>query len=227
MTKLKLYFDFLSQPSRVLYLFMKKTEIPFEAKPLNLRKKEHLTEEYKNLNPFTKVPFIDDNGTVLMESIAILRYLCRSYNVPDHWYPKDSQKQARVDEYLEWQHLNTRAHCLEYFRQKVLWPMHTGRPANEENISKLEKRMAESLNLLENIWLKEKPFLCGNEISISDLVAACEVEQPRMGGFDPLADRPNLSKWFGRVRSEFSPFYEEAHKIIDQTADEYKRYSSE
>lgn len=37
MTKLKLYFDFLSQPSRVLYLFMKKTEIPFEAKSLNLR----------------------------------------------------------------------------------------------------------------------------------------------------------------------------------------------
>lgn len=48
-----------------------------------------------------------------------------------------------------------------------------------------------------------------------------------MGGFDPLANRPNLSKWIGRVRSEFSPFYEEAHKIIDKTADEYKRYSSE
>lgn len=38
----------------------------------------------------------------------------------DHWYPKDSQKQARVDEYLEWQHNNTRAHCTEYFRRKVL-----------------------------------------------------------------------------------------------------------
>lgn len=57
--------------------------------------------------------------TFFFFSVAILRYLCRKYNVADHWYPKDSQKQARVDEYLEWQHHNTRAHCTEYFRHKV------------------------------------------------------------------------------------------------------------
>lgn len=38
--------------------------------------------------------------------------------------------------------------------------------------------MIENLNLLENIWLKDKPFLCGDKISVSDLVGACEVEQP-------------------------------------------------
>lgn len=52
-------------------------------------------------------------------SIAILRYLCRTFDVADHWYPKNIEKQARIDEYLEWQHLNTRAHCTEYIRQKV------------------------------------------------------------------------------------------------------------
>lgn len=38
--------------------------------------------------------------------------------------------------------------------------------------------MDENLNLLESVWLKEKLFLCGDEISVSDLVAACEIEQP-------------------------------------------------
>lgn len=53
-------------------------------------------------------------------SIAILRYLAREKNLPDFWYPKDSKQQARVDEYLEWQHNNTRAFCASYFMLKVI-----------------------------------------------------------------------------------------------------------
>jgi len=53
--------------------------------------------------------------------VAILRYLCQAYDVADHWYPKDIKKQALVDKYLEWQHNNTRAHCTEYFRHKVIY----------------------------------------------------------------------------------------------------------
>ena len=52
-------------------------------------------------------------------SVAILRYLCREYPVPDHWYPSDSQQQARVDEYMAWQHINTRLNCAMYFQSKV------------------------------------------------------------------------------------------------------------
>jgi glutathione S-transferase len=62
--------------------------------------------------------------TFLFYSIAILRYLSRKYNVADHWYPKDSKKQARVDEYLEWQHANTRADCALYYLHKVLSDSH-------------------------------------------------------------------------------------------------------
>jgi len=32
-----------------------------------------------------------------------MRYLSRKHNVADHWYPKDMEKQARVDEYMAWQ----------------------------------------------------------------------------------------------------------------------------
>ena len=55
-------------------------------------------------------------------SVAILRYLSRKYkdHVADHWYPCDIKGQARVDEYLEWQHTNTRINCAMYFRTKVV-----------------------------------------------------------------------------------------------------------
>lgn len=133
-------------------------------------------------------------------SIAILRYICRTYNVEDHWYPKDSIKQARVDEYLEWQHLNTRADCAFYSSYKVLFdiniilkeklihsyinmfqvlrPLMKGQPAKEHRVAQLEKKMNVTLDLIENIWLKDKKFLCGDEISISDIIGVCELDQP-------------------------------------------------
>lgn len=51
--------------------------------------------------------------------MAIFRYLTREYNVADHWYPKDSKAMAQVDEFLEWQHLNLRAHGSMLFLHKV------------------------------------------------------------------------------------------------------------
>lgn len=48
-----------------------------------------------------------------------------------------------------------------------------------------------------------------------------------MAGFDPLENHPNLTQWIVRVRSKFSPFYEEAHGIIEQMYNEYEHYQSE
>lgn len=81
---------------------------------------EHKSEEYvKNIHPFGKVPAIDDSGFKLIESVAILRYLARKYDVDDHWYPKDLEGQARVDEFLEWQHIGLRLPLGMFFVLKV------------------------------------------------------------------------------------------------------------
>lgn len=53
-----------------------------------------------------------------------------------------------------------------------------GKPVNAKRVAHLEKQMVNTLDLIENIWLKDKPYLCGNEISISDIIAICEIEQP-------------------------------------------------
>lgn len=53
-----------------------------------------------------------------------------------------------------------------------------GKPVNEQRVAQLEKSMIITLDIIENIWLKDKQFLCGNEISISDILGVCEIEQP-------------------------------------------------
>jgi len=52
-----------------------------------------------------------------------------------------------------------------------------GKPVNEQRVAQLEKKMIITLDLIENVWLKNKKFLCGNEISISDIVGICEIDQ--------------------------------------------------
>ena len=53
---------------------------------------------------------------VLRESMAILRYVTKVFDVPDHWYPKDLMGEQKVNEYLHWQHLATRLNCAMYFQ---------------------------------------------------------------------------------------------------------------
>ena len=69
------------------------------------------------MNPLQKVPVLKDGDFTLTESVAMFRYLAREKEVEDHWYPREARAQARVDEYLEWQHLGTRMNCAGYFQQ--------------------------------------------------------------------------------------------------------------
>ncbi|XP_076043943.1 glutathione S-transferase theta-1-like [Oratosquilla oratoria] len=219
---LKAYYDLMSQPSRAVYIFLKKTKIPFQECPVALRKGEHRGEEYTKINPFQLVPTIDHGGFKLTESVAILRYLCREFPVPDHWYPKDSKLQARVDEYLAWQHGNTRLNCAMFFQHKFLIPLMTGAEVNEGKVRHFQGRMETVLDQLENIWLKDRLFIAGDQITLADLLAACELEQPSMGGYDVRQGRPVLNDWFDRVKEKLQPEYDEAHFMVYKVTNMFK-----
>ncbi|XP_063226245.1 uncharacterized protein LOC134533028 [Bacillus rossius redtenbacheri] len=175
---LKFYYDLLSQPCRAVMIFLKTNKIPFDPEEINLSVGEQYTETFGQLNRFRKLPVIADGDFVLTESVAILRYLCREKDVPDHWYPKDSKQQAIVDEYLEWQHLNTRLNVSVYMLRKFLLPTVTGKPASTEKVAEALKNMEKTLNHVETKWLLDgQLYLTGSCISIADLLGACEIEQ--------------------------------------------------
>jgi glutathione S-transferase len=69
--------------------------------------------------------------------------------------------------------------CSLYFRAKWLTPILTGKPESPGKLELLRSRMDETLDMMENIWLAhDKKFMITNSITIADLLAACEVEQP-------------------------------------------------
>ncbi|CAF1088981.1 unnamed protein product [Didymodactylos carnosus] len=214
MPKLLYYYDLMSQPCRALYIFLKMTKIPFDAKEIAIRKGEHLTSEYEKLNPMKKVPVIDDNGFVLTESVAIFQYLCDKYkNEASSWYPPELEKRARVNEYSNWQHLNLRANGSMLFRKKIINPKLTNTPPNEKELNTWYEKWQESTKYLEKVFLRTN-YLAGDQMTFADLLGACELMQPIGAGFDiDKANYPKVVAWFERVKSETQPFFDEAHKL--------------
>lgn len=47
---------------------------------------------FSAINPSGHVPAIDDNGVILFESHAIMRYLVNQYGLSNHWYPRGQQQ---------------------------------------------------------------------------------------------------------------------------------------
>jgi glutathione S-transferase len=109
---IKLYIDYVSQPSRSVYaLCLANSNIPYEVVEVSMMAGEIKSEKFAKINPMRKVPAIHDteNGLFLAESHTILRYLCLKYNLPEQWYPRtDLIKQSKLNEFLDFHHANTR-----------------------------------------------------------------------------------------------------------------------
>jgi len=214
-TKLKFYYDLMSQPSRALYIYLNLAKIPHEGFPVALRKVEHLSDTFEKINRFKVVPCIIDGDFKLSESIAIVRYLDATYATPNDLYPRDVKQRARVDEYLEWQHLNIRAGCAGFIRYQFLEPYWTGKPPDEHHLAWAKSLRDSSLQKIENLWLEDNKFIAGGDnVTIADLFAAAEIEQTKCIGYDPTDGRPRLAKWLKQVQETTDPAYTEAHKYI-------------
>jgi GSH-dependent disulfide-bond oxidoreductase len=72
---LKFYYTLAPNPRKVA-LLLEEAGLPYEPIPVDTRKGEQHTGEYKAINPNAKVPaIVDADGTVVFDSSAILLYL--------------------------------------------------------------------------------------------------------------------------------------------------------
>ncbi|KAG7999724.1 Glutathione S-transferase theta-1 [Nibea albiflora] len=160
---------------------------------------ENRTPKFTKLNPMQKVPVLEDNGFVLTESDAILKYLATKYNVPEHWYPRQPERRARV-----------------------LLPAHSGCPVDEVRLIRALSQLDDTLEKMESMFLGRQPFLCGDDITVADLLAVCELMQPVGGDRDVLQTRPQLQRWRSRVQAAVGDSFDQAHAVLYALRDHRK-----
>ena len=96
---MKLYHHALSGHAHRARLFLSLLGVAHEAIEVDLKAGAHKRPEFLALNPFGQVPVLDDDGTVVSDSNAILVYLARKLGRAE-WLPVDAEGEAAVQRWL-------------------------------------------------------------------------------------------------------------------------------
>ncbi|MDN0082686.1 glutathione S-transferase family protein [Crenobacter sp. SG2305] len=153
------------------------------------------TPEYRALNPNGLVPTIDDDGFVLWESNAILRYLASKAGA-ETLYPSALHPRAEVERWLDWQ---TTA------LQTAVGPALHGlirTPEAERNLQAIEaaRQKTETLLPILEARLSTSPYLVGEQFTLADLAVGCTVHL----WFNlplPRVPHPALEAWYAGLRA--------------------------
>ena len=79
--------------------------------------------------------------------------------------------------------------------------------------------MEKTIGYLENVFLKDQLYLCGDDITIADLLGVCELMQPMTAGEDIFQGHDKLKAYVERVQGRLQPHFDEAHKFIYRLRD--------
>lgn len=96
---MKLYHFPLSGHSHRARLFVSLIDADAEIVEVDLANGAHKKPEFLAMNPFGQVPVLEDDGTVVSDSTAILVYLAKKY-ADKSWLPEDPAGAAAVQRWL-------------------------------------------------------------------------------------------------------------------------------
>ncbi|WP_418320740.1 glutathione S-transferase family protein [Piscinibacter sakaiensis] len=210
---MKLYMHPVSTASRPVRLLLAENGIECDEEVVDILQGAHHGEAYVSINPNRLVPMLEDGDLRLTESSAILKYLADKYDLPS--YPKDLKQRAKVNEMMDW--LNTQLY--QSFGYGVvyaqLFPHHRRRSdeAHAGAIAWGQQQAKNWLQILDDHWLgPDKPYLCGDQLTIADYFGASVVSIGEWIGCD-FAAYPNISRWLANIKA--LPSWGKVNEVFD------------
>jgi glutathione S-transferase len=198
---MKLYADPISTTCRPVLLLAAESGAPVELHFVDLFKGAHMQDSYASINPNRCVPCLDDDGFILSESSAILKYIAEKTGSPA--YPKDLKKRARINELMDWFNTGLYRDFGYNFVYPQLFPnqKREGDAAQTGNIDFGRAKAKAWLKTLDEKMLgPKKKFLTGDEVTIADYFGVCMLTAGEVVRCD-FSSWPNVSRWIANVKA--------------------------
>lgn len=195
---MKLYYFPLSGHAHRAKLFLSLAGIEHETVNVDLAAGAQRQPEYLALNAFGEVPVLDDNGTIISDSLAIMVYLARKIG-PSHWLPDDPVVEAEIQRWF-----SVAAGKIAFGPCAARLVALFGAPFNTEEVI---GRSHATLLVMEET-LANRAWIAGTQQpTLADLALYSYVARAPEGNID-LSAYPNVRAWLGHVEQlpRFVPF---------------------
>ena len=178
-------------------------DIPFTREDWGRGYMPTSTPEFLKLNPIGLIPCVIDDGIVLRESNAIVRYLATRYGQVEI-YPQDPVKRCHVEQWMDWANYETSISLRGAFLGGMLneppwnhpWFIETGR-----------RQIAREVGQLEEHFKSAGPFVCGDSLTVGDIPVGLVVNRWFALKFDDKPDYPAVACYYDRLTER--PAYRE------------------
>lgn len=185
---IKLYRHELSGHAHRVELFLSLLGLDHELVDVDLVNGEHKQEAFRALNPFGQVPVIDDDGTVVSDSNAILVYLAKKYGTAT-WLPEDAEGAARVTRWL-----SIAAGPVAFGPATARLITIFGAPLDAERA----KTIAYGLFDVMEQELATRDWLAGSTVTIADIAGYSYIAHAPEGDVS-LEPYPQIRAWLKRI----------------------------
>jgi glutathione S-transferase len=201
---IKIYDSPQSPNARKVRLFAAELGIPLERHPVDFSTGQRHAPAYRAMNPNGMVPTIDDDGFVLWESAAILRYLAQKK--PERGFvPSDPKVAARLEQWMFWFAAHVEPWLLSLVLERLVKPF-LGQRGNDPTVIEVaEGNLERFLGVLE-AQLEGRTHVLGAE-SIADFQIAPWLEAGTRVAVD-VSRYANITRWLGRMQAK--PYWTEA-----------------
>lgn len=139
--------------------------LPFEREDYGRGFRPTNTPEFLRLNPVGQVPCVIDDGFVMRESHAIVRYLAAKYGATA-LYPVDLKRRQEIEAWMDWVAYDV-THSM---RGAFLGGQLKEAPWNNEwFVAQGRKDLTGQMKLLDDHLMAHGPYVLGKDFTLADI----------------------------------------------------------